>query len=68
MSAEPQNLPSNGTRRSGSPPWKIDDSVDLYHVNAWGQGYFSINEAGHVVVRPDQVAGARSTCTRWCRA
>ena len=57
MSADPQNLPSNGTRRSGSPPWKIDDSLDLYHVNAWGQGYFSINDAGHVVVRPDQVAG-----------
>jgi arginine decarboxylase len=22
-------------------------------VNAWGKGYFSINDAGHVVVRPD---------------
>jgi arginine decarboxylase len=38
-----------------SPPgqWKIEDSLDLYQVPKWGQGYFSINEAGHVVVRPD---------------
>jgi arginine decarboxylase len=40
------------------PAWRIEDSLDLYHLNAWGKGYFSINAAGHVVVRPDQVAGA----------
>jgi arginine decarboxylase len=34
-------------------PWKIEDSLDLYQVPAWGKGYFSINEEGHVVVRPD---------------
>ena len=39
------------------PAWRIEDSLDLYHLNAWGKGYFSINDAGHVVVRPDQVAG-----------
>ena len=32
--------------------WKIEQSLDLYQVEAWGKGYFSINEAGHVVVRP----------------
>ena len=36
--------------------WKVDDSVQLYQVNAWGSGYFGINEAGHVVARPDQRA------------
>ena len=36
-----------------TPPWKIEQSLDLYQVEAWGKGYFSINEAGHVVVRPD---------------
>ena len=35
-------------------PWKIEDSLDLYGVNAWGNGYFGINAEGHVVVRPDQ--------------
>ena len=32
------------------------DSLDLYNVAAWGSGYFSINAAGHVVVRPDTTA------------
>jgi arginine decarboxylase len=35
----------------------VTDSVELYHVNAWGQGYFGINDAGHVTVRPEQIAG-----------
>jgi arginine decarboxylase len=33
-------------------PWRIADSLDLYQVEAWGKGYFGINEAGHLVVRP----------------
>ena len=36
--------------RSG---WQIADSLELYHVKAWGQGYFDINAAGHVIARPD---------------
>jgi arginine decarboxylase len=35
--------------------WNTDDSLDLYQVNAWGKSYFGINDAGHVVVRPDGV-------------
>jgi arginine decarboxylase len=34
-------------------PWTAEDSAELYQVGAWGKGYFGINEAGHVVVRPD---------------
>jgi arginine decarboxylase len=37
--------------------WKVDDSIELYGVNAWGNGYFGVNDAGHVVVRPDQTPG-----------
>jgi arginine decarboxylase len=33
--------------------WKIEDSLDVYQVPAWGKGYFGINAAGHVVVRPE---------------
>jgi arginine decarboxylase len=36
-----------------SPAWDREDSLDLYQVTAWGKPYFGINEAGHVVVRPD---------------
>jgi arginine decarboxylase len=30
--------------------------LDLYQVPKWGQGYFSINSSGRVVVRPDGLA------------
>jgi arginine decarboxylase len=43
--------PSAKTITNGS--WDIEDSLDLYQVPAWGKPYFSINTAGHVVVRPD---------------
>jgi arginine decarboxylase len=33
--------------------WKISESLDLYQVEAWGKGYFSINADGHVVIRPN---------------
>src|SRR6202163_4839568 len=48
----------NGNNQKGpGQAWTIEDSLDLYHVNAWGKGYFSINDAGHVVVRPDTQTG-----------
>ncbi len=33
--------------------WSVEDASDLYQIKAWGKGYFAINAAGHVVVRPD---------------
>jgi len=43
----------NGARKSPAKSWRIEDSLELYNVGAWGKGYFAINEAGHLVVRPD---------------
>ncbi|MGC4028880.1 MAG: biosynthetic arginine decarboxylase [Steroidobacteraceae bacterium] len=43
-------------RTPGGAAWSIEDALDLYQVPAWGKGYFSINAAGHVVVRPDTTA------------
>ncbi|HEV8443969.1 MAG TPA: arginine decarboxylase, partial [Steroidobacteraceae bacterium] len=41
-------------RRTDRPiAWSVDDSSELYQVSAWGKGYFSVNPAGHLVVRPD---------------
>jgi arginine decarboxylase len=37
--------------------WSIEDSLELYGVRAWGNGYFGINDAGHAVVRPDWTEG-----------
>ena len=34
----------------------MEDALELYNVPAWSSGYFSINAAGHVVVRPDTTA------------
>src|SRR6476660_7622922 len=36
-----------------SEPWTIESARTLYNIEGWGIGYFDINEAGHVVVRPD---------------
>ena len=37
-----------------SPPtWTTRDSEKLYNMSGWGQGYFRVNEAGHVTVHPD---------------
>jgi len=37
---------------STGPGWTPADSADLYHVRAWGEGYFGVNEAGHATVHP----------------
>ncbi len=55
MAVDPKSL---SHRPSPGSQWRIEDSLELYHVNAWGKGYFGINEAGHVVVRPDTQPGS----------
>ena len=37
--------------------WTIDDSVNLYGVDGWGNGYFRINERGNLSVSPRKEAG-----------
>ena len=32
--------------------WSIDDAEDLYRVPAWSDGFFTINDKGHVAVKP----------------
>src|ERR1700691_5580697 len=34
--------------------WTVDDAAELYEVARWGNGYFGINEAGHVCVLPNK--------------
>ena len=38
----------------GGSRWSIDGARSLYNVEGWGAGFFDINEAGHVVVRPSK--------------
>ena len=32
--------------------WSVHDASELYEVPRWGKGYFAVNEAGHLEVRP----------------
>jgi arginine decarboxylase len=36
----------------GSASWSITEAAELYDVPRWGQGYFSVNEHGHLQVHP----------------
>ena len=37
-----------------SSGWSIDAARALYNVEGWGAGFFDVNDAGHVVVRPSK--------------
>lgn len=39
--------------------WTIDDAVNLYGVDGWGNGYFTINDRGNLVVSPRKEAGGK---------
>jgi arginine decarboxylase len=44
--------PARPRGRGLEPSWTVDDARELYQIRRWGGGFFDINEAGHVVVRP----------------
>ena len=37
--------------------WKVQDSSDLYGVDHWGKGYFSISKKGTLRVHPEKKRG-----------
>ena len=47
------SIPNDATQ-----PWTIDSARGLYNIQRWGAKYFDINDAGHVIARPLQDAGA----------
>jgi len=34
--------------------WKAEDSIELYGIEKWGNGYFSVNEKGNIIVVPNK--------------
>jgi len=56
VAADPKSALNGARKFNPAQPWRIEDSLDLYNVAAWGKGYFSINAGGHVVVRPETTA------------
>src|SRR5271170_3988138 len=41
-----------------APAWSIESARALYNIQRWGAKYFDINDAGHVIAKPLQDAGA----------
>lgn len=39
---------------AAAEPWTIASARALYNIEGWGNHFFDINEAGHIVVRPDR--------------
>jgi arginine decarboxylase len=37
--------------------WTIRDSLELYNLQAWGAGFFTVNERGNIEVRPSGPKG-----------
>lgn len=37
-----------------SSDWTVADSIDLYNIERWGRGYFTVNSKGNLVVTPSQ--------------
>ncbi len=40
--------------REPADRWSIAEASELYDVNSWGKGYFSVSSGGHVCVHPDK--------------
>jgi arginine decarboxylase len=54
------NSPTDATP---PPPWNLDAARALYNIQRWGAKYFDINDAGHVIAKPLQDAGANVDIT-----
>ena len=53
-SAKPEKPEKASPPPAPAEPWTISSARSLYNIEGWGIGFFDINEAGHVVVRPDR--------------
>jgi arginine decarboxylase len=40
-----------------SEPWDVARAVQTYNIASWGAGYFGVNDAGNMTVRPVQDQG-----------
>lgn len=53
--AQAQSQPTPGQENE----WTIGKSEERYHIRGWGQPYFSVNDKGHVEVKPDPDSDSR---------
>jgi arginine decarboxylase len=50
-------FPPVATLEKTRPEWDIEAAISTYNVDRWGTGYFTVNGAGNVEVRPLQEHG-----------
>ena len=48
--------PETTTVWEPSDRWTVSDASELYDVERWGKGYFSVSDEGHVLVHPNKDA------------
>ena len=61
--SRPESPSANPKAAAPAPepaPWSIERAKALYNIEGWGDGFFDVNEAGRVVVRPDRGRPERS--------
>jgi len=46
------SMPRLRTAHEVGDPWTVTDAAELYEIEKWGQGYFTIGENGQVRVHP----------------
>jgi arginine decarboxylase len=37
-----------------SEKWTKEEADEVYHISRWGDGYFDINDQGHLFVLPNR--------------
>ena len=52
MSHASLDTPTAPPALTPDPAWSVEDASRLYRVAQWSQGYFAVNDQGHVEVRP----------------
>jgi len=50
-------LTQQAEARKGEPNWTIKDAIDLYMIDRWGGGYFSVRGDGSLTIAPLQDRG-----------
>ena len=47
-------IPADWMLRETPTTWSVNDARDLYQVDRWGKGFFSVHRNGHLLVHPDR--------------
>lgn len=54
----PEPVKPNGNGNGNGVAWSIASANAVYNIDRWGEGYFSINDKGHIAISPLQNSGA----------